>query len=144
MLQGFKDFIMRGNVLDLAVAVVIGNAFGKIVTSLVDDLLMPMVGLVSGGIDFSDRFVDLSGGDYSTLSAAQEAGAATLNYGLFINHVIHFLIVAAAIYFLVVRPVSQLEKPKKSEEAEEKPSGPSTEELLVEIRDLLAARGSGS
>lgn len=141
MLQGFKDFVMRGNVLDLAVAVVIGNAFGTIVSSLVDDLLMPLVGLVSGGIDFSDRFVDLSGGDYSTLSAAQEAGAATLNYGLFINHVFHFLIVAAAIYFLVVRPVGRLQKPKK---AEEKPSGPSTEELLIEIRDLLAARGSGS
>jgi large conductance mechanosensitive channel len=138
MIQGFKDFIMRGNVLDLAVAVVIGNAFGVIVTSLVDDLLMPLVGLVSGGIDFSDRFVDLSGEGYSTLSAAQAAGAATLNYGLFINHITHFLIVAAAIYFMVVRPVSQLQK--STEVEEEQAAEPTAEELLVEIRDLLAAQ----
>ena len=93
MIKEFRDFIMRGNVLDLAVAVMIGAAFGAIVTSFVNDILMPPIGLLLGGVDFSNRFIDLSGGDYESLAAAQEAGAATLNYGLFLNHVINFIIV---------------------------------------------------
>src|ERR1043166_7794637 len=86
MLKEFKDFIMRGNVLDLAVAVVIGAAFGKIVTSFVEDILMPPIGLALGGVDFSNLFVNLSGKDYPSVAAAKAAGAATLNYGIFLQH----------------------------------------------------------
>jgi large conductance mechanosensitive channel len=107
MLKNFKQFIMRGNVLDLAVAVVIGGVFGKIVSSFVSDILMPPIGLLLGDVDFNNLFVDLAGGDYATLAEAQEAGAATLNYGLFINTVINFLIVAMAI-FIVVRAVERM------------------------------------
>jgi large conductance mechanosensitive channel len=108
MLQEFKAFIMRGNVLDLAVAVIIGGAFGKIVTSLVNDVIMPPVGLLLGNVDFSNLFVSLSGAEYTSLADAQKAGAATLNYGLFINAIVNFLIVAFAI-FLVVRAASRVQ-----------------------------------
>ena len=108
MFKEFKAFIMRGNVLDLAVAVIIGGAFGKIVTSLVNDLIMPPIGLLLGNVDFSNRFVSLSGVDYASLADAQKAGAATLNYGLFINAVVSFLIVAFAI-FLVVRAANRIQ-----------------------------------
>ena len=108
MLSEFKAFIMRGNVLDLAVAVIIGGAFGKIVTSLVNDLIMPPVGLALGNVDFSSLFVSLSGVDYPSLAEAQKAGAATLNYGLFINAVVNFLIVAFAI-FMVVRAANRVQ-----------------------------------
>jgi large conductance mechanosensitive channel len=111
MLSEFKAFIMRGNVLDLAVAVIIGAAFGKIVTSLVNDLIMPPIGLALGNVDFSNLFVSLSGVDYPSLAEAQKAGAATLNYGLFINAVVSFLIVAFAI-FMVVRAANRLQGPK--------------------------------
>jgi large conductance mechanosensitive channel len=107
MLKEFRAFIIRGNVLDLAVAVIIGGAFGKIVASLVSDLIMPLIGLLFGGINFSDRFISLSGTPYPTLAAAKEAGAATLNYGLFINAVIDFLIIAFVI-FLLVRTVNRM------------------------------------
>jgi len=110
MLKDFKAFVMRGNVLDLAVAVVIGGAFGKIVGSLVDDVLMPPLGLVLGNVDFSNLFVSLGAQHFDTLAAAKAAGAPTLNYGLFINTVINFVIVAAAI-FMVVRAASRLQKP---------------------------------
>jgi large conductance mechanosensitive channel len=113
VLADFKAFIMRGNVLDLAVAVIIGGAFGKIVTSLVNDVIMPPVGLLLGNVDFSNLFVSLSGAEYASLADAQKAGAATLNYGLFINAIVSFLIVAFAIY-LVVRAVNRvpaLQKP---------------------------------
>jgi large conductance mechanosensitive channel len=101
MLRGFRAFLLRGNVLDLAVAVIIGAAFGRIVTSLVDDLLMPPLGLLLGGVDFSNLFVDLSGRGFATLAEAQAAGAPTLRYGLFLNAVVNFLVVALAIYLLV-------------------------------------------
>jgi large conductance mechanosensitive channel len=102
----FKEFAMRGSVLDLAVGVIIGAAFGKIVASLVDDILMPPIGSLLGRVDFSQLFISLSGQHYDTLKAAKEAGAATLNYGNFINTVINFLIVAFTI-FLVVRMVNK-------------------------------------
>jgi len=111
MLKDFKDFIMRGNVVDLAVAVIIGAAFGKIVTSLVSDIIMPPIGLVLGNVDFSDLFVSLSGVSYRSLAEAKAAGAATLNYGLFLNVVVDFLIVAAVIY-LIVRAVSRMQRLK--------------------------------
>ncbi len=114
MLKDFKAFILRGNVLDLAVAVVIGAAFGKIVTSLVSDIIMPPLGLVLGRVDFSNLFLSLSGKSYPSLAAAQAAGAATLNYGVFINNVVDLLIVAAAI-FLVVKAAQSLERRKPKE-----------------------------
>jgi large conductance mechanosensitive channel len=141
MLKEFRDFIMRGNVLDLAVAVIIGVAFGAIVSSFVNDILMPPIGLLLGGVDFSNLFIDLSGGGYATLIAAQEAGAATLNYGLFLNHIINFLIVAFAI-FMVLRSVKRMQaRVARKEEAPPAPPEPSAEEkLLTEIRDLLKNR----
>jgi large conductance mechanosensitive channel len=110
MLKEFKNFIARGNVLDLAVAVVIGGAFGKIVTSFVNDILMPPIGLLLGGVDFQNLFLNLSGKHYATLAEAKAAGAATLNYGIFLNTVIDFLIVAFVI-FLVVQQLSRFKKP---------------------------------
>ena len=107
MMKEFKEFALKGNVIDLAVGVIIGAAFGKIVTSIVDDLLMPVLGVIVGKHDFSDYFVTLSGGHYDTLAQAKAAGAATLNYGLFINAVIQFLIVALAI-FLMIRQVNRM------------------------------------
>lgn len=107
MFGEFKKFIMRGNVLDLAIGVIIGAAFGKIVTSLVDDVLMPVIGLAAGKLDFSNLFVSLNGETYPTLAAAKAAAAPTLNYGIFINTVIQFLIVAFVI-FLIVKQVNRL------------------------------------
>ncbi len=107
MFKDFREFAVRGNVLDLAVAVIIGGAFGKIVTSFVNDVLMPPIGLVLGKVDFSNLFVDLSGQSRATLAEAKTAGDATLNYGLFINTVIDFLLVAFAV-FLLVRQVNKL------------------------------------
>jgi large conductance mechanosensitive channel len=104
MLNDFKAFVMRGNVLDLAVAVVVGSAFGKIVTSLVDDVLMPPLGLVLGQVDFREFFVDLSGRQFPTLAEAEAAGAPVLRYGLFVNAIVNFVILAFAI-FLVLRAV---------------------------------------
>jgi large conductance mechanosensitive channel len=101
MLSEFKAFIMRGNVLELAVAVNNGGAFGKIVTSFVNDVIMPPIGLLLGNVDFSNLFLSLSGAEYASLAEAQKAGAATLNYGLFINAVVNFLLVAAVIFLLV-------------------------------------------
>jgi large conductance mechanosensitive channel len=107
MLKEFREFAMRGNVVDLAVGVIIGAAFGKIVTSLVNDIIMPPLGLILGRVDFSNLFVSLSGKSYASLAEAKAAGAATLNYGLFINNVIDFLIVAFAV-FLLVRGINRL------------------------------------
>jgi large conductance mechanosensitive channel len=107
MFSEFKKFVMRGNVMDLAVGVIIGAAFGKIVTSLVDDVLMPVIGLAAGKMDFSNLFVSLNGQSYPTLAAAKAAAAPTLNYGLFINAVIQFLIVAFVI-FIIVKQVNRL------------------------------------
>jgi large conductance mechanosensitive channel len=110
MFSEFKKFVMRGNVMDLAVGVIIGAAFGKIVTSLVDDVLMPVIGLAAGKLDFSNLFISLNGQSYPTLAAAKAAAAPTLNYGLFINAVIQFLIVAFVI-FLIVKQVNRLMPP---------------------------------
>lgn len=107
MAKEFKEFALKGNVIDLAVGVIIGAAFGKIVTSIVDDLFMPILGVVVGKHDFSNYFVTLSGGHYDTLAQAKAAGAATLNYGLFFNNVVQFLIIALAI-FLVIRQVNKM------------------------------------
>ncbi len=118
MLKEFKEFAMRGNVLDLAVGIIIGAAFGKIVTSFVSDILMPPLGLLLGNIDFSNLFIDLSGRHIATLEEAKKAGAATINYGLFLGAIIDFLIVAFAV-FLLVRQVNRLKsKPE--------PAAPST------------------
>ena len=110
MWKEFKEFMMRGNVLDMAVGIVIGMAFGKIVTSFVEDVLMPPIGRLIGRVDFSNLFVSLSGQHYDTLAAAKAAGAATINYGVFVNAVLNFLIVAFAI-FLLIRQVNRLKRP---------------------------------
>jgi large conductance mechanosensitive channel len=110
MLKEFKEFAMRGNVLDMAVGIIIGAAFGRIVTSMVDDVLMPPIGLLLGGMDFSNLFVSLTGQTFDSLAAAKAAGAATINYGVFLNAVINFLIVAFAI-FLLVKQVNRLRQP---------------------------------
>jgi large conductance mechanosensitive channel len=107
MLKEFKEFAMKGNVIDLAVGVILGLAFGRIVTSLVNDIIMPPIGLLLGNVDFSNLFLNLSGTPYDSLAAAKAAGAATINYGFFINTVIEFLIVAFAV-FLIVRQVNRL------------------------------------
>jgi large conductance mechanosensitive channel len=120
MLKEFREFAMRGNVLDLAIGVIIGAAFGKIVASLVEDMLMPPLGLVLGNVDFSNLFINLSGTTYTSLADAKKAGAATLNYGLFLNTVINFLIVAFAI-FLLVKQVNRLQR-----RPEPAPAGPPT------------------
>lgn len=139
MLKEFKEFAMRGNVIDMAVGIIIGAAFGKIVTSFVGDVLMPPIGLLMGNVDFSNLFLNLSmGADYASVAAAEEAGAPIVKYGLFINTVIDFAIVAFAI-FLVIRALNKLKK--KQEAAPAAPPAPSAEEkLLAEIRDLLKSR----
>ncbi|HSB65411.1 MAG TPA: large conductance mechanosensitive channel protein MscL [Anaerolineales bacterium] len=114
MLKEFKNFVMKGNVIDLAVAVIIGVAFGAIVSSLVNDIIMPLIGQLLGKVNFTDLFISLSGEKYATLAAAKEAGAATVNYGIFINTIINFLIVAFVI-FLVVRLINRLKKAPEPE-----------------------------
>jgi large conductance mechanosensitive channel len=106
----FKEFVMRGNVLDLAVAVIIGAAFGKIVTSFTNDILMPPIGMALGKVDFSNLFISLSGASFATLAEAKKAGAATINYGLFLNTILDFVIVAFAI-FIVVKQVNRFNRP---------------------------------
>lgn len=127
---------MKGNVIDLAVAVIMGAAFGAIVNSLVNDVIMPPIGLLLGGVDFSNFFLVLKGaGDFPTLAAAQEAGATTINYGLFLNRVISFLIISFSV-FLLVRAAGRLQR--RRSEAPAPPPEPSAEvKLLAEIRDLL-------
>jgi large conductance mechanosensitive channel len=120
MFKEFKNFIMRGNVLDLAVAVIIGAAFGKIVTSLVNDILMPPLGLALKSVDFTNLFIDLSGGHYHTLAEAKAAGDATINYGSFVNNVIDFLIVAFVI-FLIIQQANRLKKPAAAPTTKECP-----------------------
>jgi large conductance mechanosensitive channel len=137
MLKEFREFVMRGNVIDMAVGIVLGAAFGRIVSSLVNDVLMPPIGLLLGRMDFSQLYFNLSGGAYPTLAAAREAGAVTIAYGVFLNTVVDFLIVSFAI-FLVVRWVNRLKQPPPAPAA---PPAPSPEQVLLgEIRDLLKAR----
>ena len=130
----FKEFAMKGNVMDMAVGVIIGGAFGKIVSSLVSDVLMPLIGKVTGGVSFTDLFVNLGDGEYKTLAEAQEAGAAVLAYGQFIQNIIDFIINAFCI-FLMIKGMNKMKKEKPAEP--EAPAGPTQEELLTEIRDLL-------
>jgi len=109
MLKEFKEFAMRGNVVDMAVGIIIGAAFGKIVSSLVKDIIMPPIGKLMGNVDFSDLFINLSSGSYESLKAAQDAGAATINYGIFINTVLDFVIVAFAI-FMLIRAMNKMKR----------------------------------
>lgn len=135
MIDEFKSFIARGNVLDLAIAVVIAAAFGRIVTALVDGLIMPVVGMAMGGVDFSQLFYPLDGGEYVTLAAAQAAAAPVLAYGAFLQTVVDFLLVAFVI-FLIIRAYARMRPPA------EVPAAVASEEvrLLREIRDSLAVR----
>jgi large conductance mechanosensitive channel len=138
MFEEFKKFAMRGNVIDLAVGVVIGAAFGAIVNSLVKDLIMPPVGWAMGGIDFSNFFFVLKGPAVATLAEAQKAGAVTINYGLFINTIINFLVVALAL-FALIRAINRLQtKPLPANVTP--PPPPEDVVLLREIRDLLKSR----
>ena len=138
MWREFREFAMRGNVVDLAVGIILGAAFTTIVNSLVNDLIMPPLGLAIGGIDFSNFFVTLKGGSYPTLEAAKAAGAVTVNYGLFINAVIRFVIVAFAI-FLLVKQINRLQR-QEAKAPLAPPEPPRQELLLAEIRDLLDTR----
>ena len=134
-IKEFKEFAMKGNVMDMAVGVIIGGAFGKIVTSLVNDVIMPVVSLATGGIDFNNLFVNLSDDvKYKTLAEAQEAGASVFAYGAFIQNIIDFIIIAFCI-FMMIKAMNKMKK--KEEPAPEAPKGPTQEELLAEIRDLL-------
>ena len=131
----FGEFIKKGNVVDMAVGLVLGGAFGAIVTSLVNDIIMPLVSLITGGINFSDWFVALDGNTYETLDAAQKAGAATLNYGNLISVVLNFLIVAFCI-FLVVKAMNKLKR-KEEEKPAEEPKKSDEVVLLEQIRDII-------
>ena len=135
MLNDFKKFIAKGNAIDLAVGVIIGAAFGKIVSSLVNDLIMPPVGLIFGKVDFSQLFLRLDGKTYETLTLAEAAGAPTLNYGNFITVAIQFFIIAWVI-FLLVKGINSLKK-KEEAKAVVPPSPTAEEKVLLEIRDLL-------
>ena len=136
-IKEFKEFAVKGNVMDMAVGVIIGGAFGKIVSSLVDDILMPLIGKATGGVSFTDLFINLGDGAYKTLAEAKEAGAAVFAYGQFIQNVVDFLIVAFCI-FLMLKGINKLSRKKEEPAPEpEAPAGPTQEELLAEIRDLL-------
>lgn len=142
MFKEFRDFAIKGNMLDLAIGVIIGAAFGAIVSSIVDDIFMPLIGLVIGGIDFSNLFIVLSNPEnvpVPSLAAANAAGVATLNIGLFINAVVKFTIIALVL-FMVVKGINSL---KREAAADPEPAAPSKEEvLLAEIRDAIRARGT--
>ena len=140
MLKEFRDFALRGNVVDMAVGIIIGGAFGKVVSSMVDNVLMPPIGQLLGNVDFSDLFIDLSGAGHASLAAAKEAGAATLSYGVFINALVNFVIVAFAL-FLVVKAMNTVRGRLEKEKAAEPPPAPPADVVLLgEIRDLLRAR----
>jgi len=132
MMQEFKDFAIKGNMVDMAIGIIIGGAFGTIVKSLVEDIVMPPIGLALGGVDFSSLFINLGEGTYASLDAAKEAGAPVLAYGNFFNNIIAFLIVVFAV-FLLVKGMNKLKKKE-----EEKPAAPPKQEVLLEeIRDAL-------
>lgn len=141
MINEFKAFIAKGNVIDLAVGIIIGAAFTAIVNSLVADLINPIIGLITGGIDFSNLFINLGAGDYTSLKAAKDAGAPVFAYGSFITAIINFLIIAWVV-FLLVKAVNRIQAAAVRKEKEEVAAvaGPTQEQLLVEIRDLLRAR----
>jgi len=144
MLKEFKEFAAKGNMLDMAVGIVIGAAFATIIGSLVNDIIMPPIGLALGGVDFSEFFAVLGDGDpagpYATLAAAQEAGAVTVNWGIFVNSLITFLIVAFAL-FMVIKGFNKMKREEEEAPEPEAPPEPTAEEtLLTEIRDILKAR----
>lgn len=140
MFKEFRDFIARGNVMDMAVGIIMGAAFTAIVNSMVGDLIMPVIGVVTSGVDFADKFVALDGNTYATLKEAQDAGAAVLTYGVFINAVINFLIISFVV-FMLVKNVNKIKEAAVKQEAEkaaaEPPPLPADVALLTEIRDLL-------
>ena len=138
MLKEFKKFIMRGNVIDLAIGIIIGAAFGGIINSLVNDIIMPPIGLVLGKVDFLNLFITLSGPHFNTLAEAKAGGAVTMNYGIFINNIVNFLILAFAI-FMMVKWVNRIKGPDELPP----PAMPTKEELLLtENRDILKAQKS--
>lgn len=138
MLKDFKEFVMRGNVVDMAVGVIIGGAFGKIVGSLVNDVLMPPIGRLTGGVDFSNLYINLSGTAYASLAEAQKAGAATVNYGVFLNTIINFVIVAGAMFLVI----SQMSKLKSRFDAPAPAAAPNTKEcpLCLSVIPLKAVK----
>ncbi|MBZ4690130.1 MAG: large conductance mechanosensitive channel protein [Cereibacter sp.] len=144
MLNEFKSFIAKGNVMDMAVGIIIGAAFTAIVSSLVADLINPIIGIITGGIDFSNLFVNLGDGEFASLAAAREAGAPVFAYGAFITAVINFLIIAWVVFLLVklVNRVKDSAIRKTAAEAAAEPAGPTQEQLLAEIRDLLRSRAA--
>ncbi len=132
MLKEFKDFIARGNVMDMAVGIIMGAAFTAIVNSMVGDLIMPVIGMMTSGVDFADKFITLDGQSYPSIAAAKEAGATLVTYGIFINAVINFLIISFVV-FMLVKGVNKIKK-----EQEEAPAAPPADiKLLTEIRDAL-------
>ncbi len=135
----FKKFIMRGNVVDMAVGVIIGGAFGKIVTSLVNDMIMPPIGRLLGNVDFTNLFLTLNGQTYASLAEAQKAGAPTMNYGVFLNTIINFVIVAFAI-FMMIKILNAAKKKEAPAAPAVPPAPPRQEVLLEEIRNLLAKK----
>jgi len=136
MLEEFKKFALRGNVVDMAVGIIIGAAFGKIVSSAVNDVIMPPIGMLLGGVDFSNLFVNLGEGTYASLAAAEEAGAPIIKYGMFINTVLDFVIVAFAI-FMAIRLMNKLKKDEEEAPPPAPPEPSNEEKLLTEIRDAL-------
>jgi large conductance mechanosensitive channel len=139
MLKEFKEFAMKGNVLDMAIGVIIGGAFGKIVSSLVSDVLMPPIGLLTGGVDFSSLFLNLSGTSQPSLAAAKTAGTPTLNYGVFLQTVFDFIIIAFVI-FMLVKQVNRFKKEAPAAPPPPPPGPTNEEKLLMEIRDALKGR----
>ncbi|MGO4852510.1 large conductance mechanosensitive channel protein MscL [Phaeovulum sp. W22_SRMD_FR3] len=143
MLKEFRNFIAKGNVMDMAVGIIIGAAFTAIVTSMVADLINPIIGVITGGVDFSNLFVNLGDGVYTSLTEARDAGAPVFAYGSFLTAVINFLIVAFVV-FMMVKGVNRVKeaavRKEKVEEAAAAPKGPTQEELLIQIRDALLAQ----
>lgn len=138
MIKEFKEFIARGNVMDMAVGIIMGAAFTAIVTSMVGDMIMPIIGVATAGIDFADLFISLDGESYASLAAAEEAGAAVIKYGMFINALINFLIVSMVV-FMLIKGVNNLKRKQEEAPADDKPAPPPADiALLTEIRDLLA------
>jgi large conductance mechanosensitive channel len=142
MLKEFRDFIMRGNVLDLAVGIILGVAFGSIVTSLVNDIIMPPIGVILGGVDFSNIYTVLkegtTPGPYASLAAAKDAGAAVIGWGIFINALINFIIVSLAV-FLLVKAVNRMMALRKKQEKIEEAAAPDPQEKLIAAMDRLTA-----
>ncbi|WP_339921390.1 large conductance mechanosensitive channel protein MscL [uncultured Flavobacterium sp.] len=135
-LSDFKASLMKGDVLSLATAVVIAGAFGKIISSVVDDVIMPVVGLITGGVDFTQKFITLDGNSYADLDAAKEAGAAVITYGNLVQATINFIIIAFFV-FVILRAAEKAKKKEEVVAAIAAPAGPTQEELLTQIRDLL-------